>query len=280
MNPALTLPNQHAFRGGLSRDDIFLVVHDTHWTKTAQYADVILPAPTYLEKEDLVIPWTHHYVRYSNPVVRPVTDSRSEIWVMREIARRLSLREGWLYEDPWVSVEAALEGAFEEGGLDSLRSEAVLELKRKPLNSYRTPSGKIEFYSSHAAAMGLDPLPVQAPGRASKDGFVMLTSAAPKYTSTQFQEIYGVIPAVVVIHSRDAGRLGIDDGDNVALSNERGEVQMKAIVSDALLEGTVWSPRQSEGLAGQPQNCLLSSEPQEIGGGSRFNSTTVTISRL
>ena len=279
MNPALTLPNQHAFRGGLSRDDVFVVVHDTHWTKTAQYADVILPAPTYLEKEDLVIPWSHHYVRYSNPVVRPVTDSRSEIWVMREIGRRLLLTEGWLFEDPWVALEAALEGAFEEGNLDSLRSGAVLELKRKPLNSYPTPSGKIEFSSSEAAAMGLNPLPVQA-GRASKDGFVMLTSATPKYTSTQFQEIYGVIPALVMVNARDAERLSIEDGDVVALSNERGEVQMKAIVSDAVREGIVWSPRQSEGLAGQPQNCLLSSEPQELGGGSRFNSTTVTISRL
>jgi anaerobic selenocysteine-containing dehydrogenase len=79
MNPALTLPNQYAFREGLSRDDVFLVVHDTHWTKTARYADVVLPALTYLEKEDLVIPWTHHYVRYSSRIVSPVTDSRSEV---------------------------------------------------------------------------------------------------------------------------------------------------------------------------------------------------------
>jgi anaerobic selenocysteine-containing dehydrogenase len=280
MNPALTLPHQYAFREGLSRDDVFLVVHDTHWTRTAQYADVVLPAPTYLEKEDLVLPWTHHYVRYSSQVVSPVTNSRSEVWVMREIAKRQGLTEDWLFEDPWVAVEAALEDAFEDGNLDSLRSGAMLEFKRKPRDRYPTPSGKIEFYSAQATARGWNPLPVQVPLDGTTDGFVMLTSATPKYTSTQFQEVYGAIPALVVVNPRDAERLGIEEGDIVALSNDRGEVKVRAIVSGTVREGTVWSPRQSEGLAGQPQNCLMSSEPQEVGGGPRFNSTTVTISRL
>jgi len=280
MNPALTLPHQYAFREGLSRDDVFLVVHDTHWTRTAQYADVVLPAPTYLEKEDLVLPWTHHYVLYSNQVVSPVTDSRSEVWVMREIAKRQQLGEDWLFEDPWLAVAAALEDAFEDGSVDSLRSGAMLELKRKPRNRYPTPSGKIEFYSSQAAARGWNPLPTQAPSRDTTDGFVMLTSATPKYTSTQFQEVYGAIPAIVVVNPRDAERLSVEDGDIVALSNDRGEVKVRAIVSDTVREGTLWSPRQSEGLAGQPQNCLMSSEPQEVGGGPRFNSTTVTLSKL
>jgi anaerobic selenocysteine-containing dehydrogenase len=280
MNPALTLPNQYAFREGLSRDDVFVVVHDTHWTKTARYADVVLPAPTYLEKEDLVIPWTHHYVGYSSRIVSPVTDSRSEVWVMGQVAERQRLTEEWLFEDPWRAVSAALEGAFEEGNLDSLRSGTMLELKRKPRNSYPTPSGRIEFYSSQAVANGWNPLPTQAPLRDRKDGFVMLTSATPKYTSTQFQEVYGAIPPVVVVNSQDAGQLDIEDGDIVSLSNDLGEVKVRAIVSNAVRVGTVWSPRQSEGLAGQPQNCLMSSEPQEVGGGPRFNSTIVKISRL
>jgi anaerobic selenocysteine-containing dehydrogenase len=93
MNPALTLPNQHAFREGLSKRGVFMAVHDSHWTKTAQYADVVLPAPTYLEKDDLVIPWSHRYLQYSHQVVASTADSRSEIWVMKEIAGRLGLKE-------------------------------------------------------------------------------------------------------------------------------------------------------------------------------------------
>ncbi|MGB9299463.1 MAG: molybdopterin-dependent oxidoreductase, partial [Anaerolineae bacterium] len=185
MNPALTLPNQRAFREGLATGGVFMVVHDSHWTRTAQLADVVLPAPTYLEKEDLVLPWSHNYVRYSPQVVPPVSDSRSEIWVMREMAKRLKLTEEWLFEDPWAAVEGALAETFEEGSLQSLRSGATLKLKRKPLDSYPTPSGKIEFCSSQAVKRGMSALPIQAPLRTPRGDFVLLTSATPRYTSTQ-----------------------------------------------------------------------------------------------
>lgn len=279
MNPALTLPNQRLFREGISRPDVFVVVHETHWTKTAQFADAVFPAPTYLEKDDLVIPWSHNYLQYSNAVVRPITDSRSEIWVMREIAKRLGLTADWLYEDPWVAVELALEDACEEGSLESLRSGEVLKLRRKPRNNYTTPSGKIEFHSSGAVEMGLNRMPRQTPLRIETGRVILLTSATSKYTSTQFQEVYGPIPAVVVINAQDADRLAIENGDVLTLSNEYGEVRVKATISSTVPPGTAWSPRQSEGLAGEPQNCLMSSNPQEIGSGPRFNSTAVRISK-
>ena len=198
---------------------------------------------------------------------------------MQEIAKRLRLTEDWLYEDPWEAVGLALQDAFEEGSLESLRSGAMLTLKRKPRNGYPTPSGKIEFCSSRAVEMGLNPLPTQTPLGIPKGNLILLTSATPKYTSTQFQEVYGAIPAVVLVNSEDAERLSIENGDIVALSNDRGEVKVKATISNTVPEGIVWSPRQSEGLAGEAQNCLMSSNPQEIGSGPRFNSTTVTISK-
>jgi anaerobic selenocysteine-containing dehydrogenase len=280
MNPAVTLPNQHALREGLSRADVFVAVHDTHWTKTAEYADLVLPAPTYLEKEDLVIPWSQDRVRLSPQVVRPVNNSRSEAWVMAELARRLRLAEDWLFEDPWVSVEAALEGALEDGSVESLRAGAALKLRIKPNDSYPTPSGKVEFYSSTAAALGFTPLPTQAPLNTPDGEFVLLTSASPRYTATQFQEAYGAIPALVVINTQDAEGLGIREGDVVTLSNGFGELTVHATISDAVPDGVVWSPRLLEGLAGEPQNCLMSGQPQEIGGGPRFNSTTMRIAKV
>jgi anaerobic selenocysteine-containing dehydrogenase len=276
----MTLPNQHAFREGLSREDLFCVVHDTHWTETARYADLVLPAPTYLEKEDLVIPWGHNSVQLSHRVVAPITDSHSEIWVMREIARRLALTEEWLYEDPWPVIELALADALGGGSFESLRSGEMLALKTKPASSYPTPSGKIEFYSSQALEKGWSPLPAQSPLRIDGASYILLASATPKYTSTQFQEVYGPIPAEVMINPQDAARHGFHDGQVVVLVNDRGRVQVKATISDAVPERVLWSPRQSAGLAGEPQNCLTSSRPQEIGGGPRFNSTTVTLCPL
>jgi len=277
MNPAMTLPNQHAFREGISRQDVFVVVHETHWTKTTQYADVVLPASTYLEKEDLIIPYGHNYVRYSRRAVRPVTNSRSEAWVMRKIAERLGLMDGWLHEDPWNSVELVLDNALDVGTFQSLRSGELLTLKTKSNNNYSTPSGKIEFYSSIASEIGLNPMPIQTQLCIDKENFIMLNSATPKYTSTQFQEVYGAIPAVVVMNSQDAERQGIKEGHIVTIANELGQVQAKATISDTLPERVVWCPRQSEGLTGKPLNGLMSSTPQEIGNGPRFNSTIVTV---
>jgi anaerobic selenocysteine-containing dehydrogenase len=279
MNPAMTLPNQHALREGLSRRDVFVAVHDTHWSKTAEYADLVLPAPTYLEKEDLVIPWSHDRVRLSPQVVRPVTNSRSEAWVMAELARRLRLAEDWLFEDPWVSVESVLEVALEDGSVESLRAGAALKLRSKPKDSYPTPSGNIEFYSSTAEELGFTALPTQAPLNTPDGEFILLTSASPKYTATQFQEAYGAIPALVVINTQDAEGLSIQEGDVVLLSNDLGELTVRVTVAATVRAGTVWSPRLLEGLAGEPQNCLMSGQPQEIGGGPRFNSTTVTITK-
>jgi anaerobic selenocysteine-containing dehydrogenase len=280
MNPAMTLPNLRALREGLTRDDVFLVVHDTHWTKTADYADVVLPAPTYLEKDDLPIPWTHNLVRYAPQVVAPITDSRREIWVMQELANRLGLKEAWLYEDPWQTVEIVLKDTFEDGDVRSLKSGTTLRLKRKSKASYATSLGKIEFYASQAVAKGFAPLPVQSPLSHERGQFVYLTSASPRYTSTQFQEVYDAIPAIVVLNSLDATWLAIEDGDVVMLSNELGSVTMKASVADIVPERVVWSPRQFEGLNGEPQNCLMSSVPQTIGKGPRFHSTTITITKV
>ena len=279
MNPAMTLPNQRAFREGVSRRDVFVALHETHWTKTTRYADLVLPAPTYLEKEDLVIPWGHNYVQYSPSALHPVTNSRSEVWVMREIAERLGLTEDWLYQDPWNAAEPALENAFEGGNFRSLRSGKMLTLKTKPHNNYPTISGKIEFYSSRAAELGLNPLPIQTRLCIKEGNFILLTSATSKFTSTQFQEVYGAIPALVTMNSRDAERLGITEGHIVTIANERGQVQMKVTISETLPKGVMWSPRQSEGLAGEPQNCLMSSNPQEIGSGPSFNSTMVTVTK-
>lgn len=290
MNPAVTLPNTGSFTAGLSRQDVFAVVHETHWTETARYADIVLPAPTYLEKEDLVPPWSHNSLQLSPQVVRPVTDSRSEVWVMQELARRLGLTQPWLYQHPWAVVQEALEGAYEDlasadrcptpGGRDSswghLRAGQRLRLKSKPRENYPTPSGKIEFDSTLAREMGFPPLPVQ--GRLPQqqtDEYAFLNSASARYTSSQFQEVYGPIPAVIVINPCDAQHLGISEGSAVEVSTDLATARAKASISDAVPEGTVWSPRQWAG-----QNALMSSQSQEIGHGPRFNSARVKITPI
>lgn len=279
MNPALTLPNQNTFREGISRDDVFMAVHETHWSKTAELADLVLPAPTFLEKDDVVVPYGHGYASLAKKVLAPVTDSRTEIWVMQELSRHLGLKDDRLFEDPWKAVRAAMEDALEEGDVEALLSGKQVRLRRRPENHYRTPSGKMEFYSSRAEKAGLNPLPAQGSRDARNDEFCYLASATPRYTHTQFQEIYGDIPPQVHINTREAEGLGIRNGDRVVLSNGGGRVSMEAVISDGVPPGVLWSPRQFSDPDGNPHNALTSSTPQRIGSGPTFNSTRVVLSK-
>lgn len=277
MNPAVTLPNQTVFRSGLKRPDLFLTVHETHWTKTARYADVVLPAPTFLEKDDMVLPWCHHFVRYSRKAVPALYDSRDEVWVMQEIAKRLELSEKWLYQEPWEVVESAMENALAQGDFHSLKKGDILPLRVKPKNHYPTPSGRIEFYSSSAERRGFNPLPEQTRPPKVQEHFTLLNSSVPRYTHTQFQEVYGMIPAVVLINPENAGKLNLEEGQIAILENGQGRVMVRTKISDTVPDGVVWCPRPLEGLDGVPINALMTSVPQKIGKGPRFNSTPINI---
>lgn len=277
MNPAATLPNQEAFRNGLMRDDVFVVVHDTHWTETTNYADIVLPAPTYLEKEDVVVPYSHGYVRISRRAIEPLGESKEEIWVMRELARRLRLKEKWIYENPWNALKKAFKGAFEKGSFKDLMEDETLKLKSKPKNRYQTPTGKIEFYSKKAEEIGLNPLPQQMQINLDEDEFILLNSALPYYTHTQFQDVYGPIPKIVWINSEDAEKLGIREGEIIELYNELGVIKVKAVITDRIPSKVLWTPKLLTGLNGKPLNILTPSTTQKIGGGPIFNSITVKI---
>ena len=280
MNPAMTLPNQDAFRKGLRKNNVFLVVHDTHWTKTAEHAQVVLPARTFLEKEDIIIPDSHRYVSWSQRAAAPSEDSRHEIWVMRQLSDRLNLLHPRLYENEHKALRYALAHAFESGCFDDLLAGKRLKLKCRPAAQYQTPSGKIEFYSHQASANGWTPLPRQRPEPATKHAFTYLNSATPAYTHTQFQEVYGPIPAVAYLNSKDAAAHDIKSGDRLAIFNDAGSIQLTARISSRVPESVIWSPKELEGLDGNPQNRLTSSLPQEIGNGPRFNSTRVGIVKV
>jgi anaerobic selenocysteine-containing dehydrogenase len=280
MNPALTLPNQQSFRKALRERDVFLAVHDTHWSRTADFAHAVLPAPTFLEKDDIIIPDSHAFVSWSEKAVSPINDGRHEIEVMRQLARRLNLKQRWLYENAHDALRHAMSNAFEVGDFDQLLSGSRLVLKRRPDNEYQTRSGKIELYSHEAVARGWSPLPRFHPQPLDSLPFTYITSAVAEYTHTQFQEIYGPIPALACLHPDDAASISIQPGDLLSVFNESGSIRLEARISDRIPQKAIWSPKELEGLDGTSQNCLTSSRPQEIGSGPRFNSTRVGISKV
>jgi len=276
MNPVLTLPDSSSIRKGLQRNDVFLVVHDTHLTETCHLADVVLPAPTYLEKDDVVLSDSHPYVRMARKAVEPWGKSRDEVWVMRELARRVGVEDGWVYDDPWAEAGRALVNAFIDGGFEDLMSGSQLRLRMRPMDEYQTPSGRVEFYSS-AAEEGVSPLPRQFELILGSDEFMLMSSSLPKYTHTQFRDVYGEIPAQVWINPADAERHGVQEGAEVTLFNDLGSIRLTAVVTDRVPRGVLWAPRELIDGEGNAQNSLTPGVAQVIGGGPVFNSTRVKI---
>ncbi len=275
-NPAMTLPDQSAVRRGLGRDDVFVVVHDTHWSETAARADVVLPAPTFLEKRDIAISDHHPYSRLSEQAIAPLGDSWHEIRVMQQLAKRLGLTAGWLYEDPWAALEKALAHTYREGGLKNVLAGEVLEVALRPNDAYQTPSGKIELAAT-ASNGESTPLPTQQPLPHADAWLVLLNSSVAKYTHSQFTDVYGPIPQVVWVHPEDAGQRSIKENDLVAIFNELATVTLHAKVTAKVPTGTLWAPRPLTGLNGVPLNALVPGISQGIGGGPIFNSVKVKI---
>ncbi len=261
MNPALTLPDQSAVREGLSRGDVYVVVHDTHMTETCGYADAVLPAPTFLEKEDISFSDCHIYTRLSNRCIEPLEESRSEVDVMREMATRLGRVEPWLFEEPRDALAKALSGAFADGSPSDLFNGRDLRVRERSREEYQTPSGRVEFYST-TAREPVTPLPKQLPV-GDGDAFTLLNSALPQWTHSQFRDVYGEIPLTVWVNSMDAERLGIADGDRVTLSNSGGEIELRASVGYRVKPGVLWSPRPLIDSLGRTQNSLVPGSTQD-----------------
>ena len=276
-NPAATLPNQKAVAKGLQHKDTFVVVHDTHWTETAKAADLVLPAPTFLEKEDVVISYSHKYVRKSKKVIEPLGESKSELWVITQLAQQMQCNE-WAAEDAWDIIETAFQGACDTGSVQDLKKGGMITLKMRPKNEYQTPTKKIELYATKAESLGVSPLPKQYV--LPENGFIFLNSATKKYTHTQFQDVYGLIPPIVFINIRDAVIHNIQDTDIVELYNELGSIKLKAVLSVSVPQNVLWAPRQGKDIEGTPQNVIIPDTTQKIGGGPVCNSTVVKIRKL
>ena len=203
MNPVLTLPDSNKIIEGFKRDDCFLVVHDTHITETAQLADIVLPATTYLEKRDIIVSDCHPFIRLAEKAITPLAENRDEHPLMLELAERLGVTEPWVLVDPWKDMEAGFNEAFVDGSFSDLLDGKPLELRMKPKDEYQTPLGKLEFTST-SALEGVSPLPRQLEIEFAEDELIMLNSSLPQYTHTQFRDVYENIPCMVWVNPVDA----------------------------------------------------------------------------
>lgn len=236
---------------GLERTDL-VVSYDIFMNDTARrFADIILPSAAWLEELGCKATNTHLYLM--EQALPPPGETRPLSQVLRGLAQRLQL-DGFF---PWDSQEGLINAVLDH---PSTGQATVATLRQQggmlpfhishvayPDDRFHTPSGKVEFFSARAQALGLPPLPVyQEPSRSEYP----LTLCQGR-TLTHFHGFYDhgqVLPTLarldpepyLWISPDDAAARGLHDGAAIRVYNERGAVQARARVTDDIPAGTVW----------------------------------------
>jgi anaerobic selenocysteine-containing dehydrogenase len=287
-NAAATTPDQHRVLRGLERDDLFTVVFDQVMTDTARYADVILPATTFLEGYDIARAYGPLSMRLAKPVVEPAGEARSNAEVFGAIAAQLGLQEegdpsGELEEmlDVIERLPPAIGNALREHGA------APPPFDGRPVQFQSawpvTPDRKANLYPVELEAQAPAGLYVYQPDPATPEFPLALISPASERTvSSTLAELPR--PEVrLLMHPDDAAARGVNEGDAVRVFNDLGEVRCNAAVGTWIRSGTVSLPKglwRKHTANGYTANVLAPDTLSDLGGGACFNDARVQVERL
>ncbi len=289
-NPAVTCPDSRAVRRGLAREDLFTVVHDPFLSDTARYADIVLPAATYLESEDVVRSYGTYYTQFVHQVVAPHGQAWSNRRLAQELARRLGVTDPVFSMDTDALMRVMFAGATgTAAGVDPVALRTAGPVKLAPAGQrFATPSGKLEFYSDALAAQGLPAMPdwVADPvGEAEDRRWPLRLLTAPGYyqSHTAFSGVAALRrrqgPPACVLHPDEARARGLRDGDAIDLANDRGSVTFVLRVSDEAPPGVAFVPGQrpaGEALSGTI-NVLCSDRYSDLGEGATYQDTRLDV---
>jgi molybdopterin guanine dinucleotide-containing S/N-oxide reductase-like protein len=308
-NPAVVAPNHHDVVRGFMRPDLFTVVHEQFFTDTTSYADLVLPATTFLEHKDLNKAYGHTYLQISNQAMEPLGECRSNTDMFRELALRMGFTEDCFRQDVDAVIDATLARADDhnipngwESWMEGMTRERLekeghirLNLGEGPFlpfakGGFATASGKAELYSEKLAAQGLDPVVSFVPPEesrlsegAKKFPLELLSRKADNFLNSSFTNIPSVQkmeqPELLEISAADAKPRDIHEGDWVRVFNHRGEVRLRAHVNGAVQPGVVAARLNAARFTpdGYSINVLTSETLTDIGGGATFYSCLVEV---
>jgi anaerobic selenocysteine-containing dehydrogenase len=289
-NPAAIAPNQNAVVRGLMRDDLFTVVSEQFFTDTTDYADLVLPATTFLEHKDFQGAYGHYFLQLSEQAIAPLGEARSNVWLFSELAQRMGFTEPCFRDSVDDLMAQALGGQAEE-----LEAKRRIRLPAMPFADgvFDTPSGKVEFCSSALTEQGVDAMPTFHPPDESRRGadahtfpLEFLPRKADNYMNSTFANLPGhqkmESPGLAMMHSSDASARQICDADWVEIYNARGKIRLHARIDGSVPAGVVaatlnWNKLSS---GGNNVNALTSERLTDLGRGATFYSTLVEVRKL
>ncbi len=260
-NPLSVCPDQNKVKQGFAREDLFVCVHEQFMTETAQMADVVLPATTFLEHDDIYRGGGHQYIILGPKLVEPPGEARNNHEVISAMAKRLGAEHRGFAMSPRELIDQMLQ-VSKRGTLAELEANRWLDCQppfRQShfLDGFSWADGKfrfkpdwnnVPFRSPHKGGPvdDMPPLPDHWTSIEQADGehpFRLATSPARGFLNSTFNETPTSLAQeqrpTVLIHPDDAKAQGIGEGDFVVLGNKRGQVRLHARLFDGLRQGVL-----------------------------------------
>jgi len=318
-NPAAVAPNQNSVLRGMMRPDLFTVVHEQFFTDTTDYADVVLPAPTFLEVKDVQGAYGHLYAQISDRAIAPLGEAWSNVKLFGALAQRMGFGEACFRDTEDELIDQALDTDHPYfAGVTRARLEREGHLPLAlPVNAAgeSLPFSTPDWFRTASGRGELTPVPVFVPPTESRGGAAarsgeypleFLPRKADNYMNSTFaniprhQRMEAKTTGLLEMCAQDAAARGIQTGDAVEVFNGRGRVELRAEVGDSVPPGVVaarlnWNKLSGNGGDGTPTsqtrdvghphsysgnvNALTSETVTDIGSGATFYSTLVEVRR-
>jgi anaerobic dimethyl sulfoxide reductase subunit A len=291
----------------------FIVVQDQFMTPTAKFADIILPVNTFMERNDIAVPWLGSpYYIYLNKAIDSLYECKSDLEIARELSKKLGLDLGLLNleEDQILRILSSPRkdiksyNKMKKDGYYKVKIEEPFVAFREQIedpehNPFPTLSGKIEIYSKHIAEKEnplMPPIPkyisheehYDSP-KAKKYPLQLITPHNKRRTHSSLQMIpwlQEIEPHAVWINPTDASKRNIENGDMVDIFNDRGRIRIPAKVTERIIPGLVcifqgeWYKPNEEGIDIGGCANTLTQDGYSPGGAFPLNSNLVEVERF
>ena len=294
-NPMNVAPDLLKVRAGFARDDLFTCVHEQFLTETAQMADIVLPATTFLEHDDMYTAGGHTFFQVTKQVIEPIGEARSNHWVHCELAKRLGAEHPGFDMSTWELIDATLKASGYPDAETIWRGhweDRSLPFEEAHfLTGFGHSDGKFHFKPDWAALGPLHDAMPEMPDHfdiidrtTPEHPYRLVTAPSRNYLNSSFAETKTSIDKEgrpeAQIHPDICAELGLSDGGLVRVGNAQASVVVHVRVFDGVQPNTViiegiWPNKAfAEGIG---INALVSAERGRPNGGAVYHDTAVWL---
>jgi len=253
INIAASNPRLGDLHRVLSRPDLLTVVVDLFQTDTADFADYVLPATSFLESDDLVCSYFHHTLSAQVSATGPPGEALPNSEIFRRLAARMGYTEPELYETDAEVIDELLRRNGFGVTWDQLAAAGTVRLYdpprvQFPTLEFATPSGRVEVASQQAQDAGQPRLPQPWHDPRPSPGLLrLLTPASPWTLNTSFANDPKIArklgPPTVTLHPDDAGERGLVPGSSVELATSTGRLRATVAIDPIAPRGVAYLPK-------------------------------------